>query len=176
MIWHAYKIIGTAPPRIEEDGSRTSHIEWQVQKDLIKLGAKTIVPGDWEWRKGARGKMQPAKSPALQGYVVAGFESVPWHALRLVTGVVGCVSFDGTPAIVTSADRMAIAAMERPLNKIKLTHPKFTPDQKVMIERGPHAEIPAVVKAWQAGKVVAIVDMLGKPSEVVVDDGSVRAA
>ena len=161
MIWHAYVTVGTAPTRIEEDGSRTSHIEWQVQKDLIRLGAKTIVPGEWEWRKGAKGKMVPAKRPALQGYVVAGFTDVPWQALRLVSGIAGCVSFDGSPAVVTAADRMAIAAMERPLVKIK---------------RGPFAEIPAVVEAWKAGKVIALVELFGKVFEVVVDGDSVEAA
>ncbi len=176
MIWHAYVTIGTAPTRIEEDGSRTSHIEWQVQKDLIRLGAKTIVPGEWEWRKGAKGKMVPTKRPALQGYVVAGFAGVPWQALRLVSGIAGCVSFDGTPALVTAADRMAIAAMERPLVKIKVPSGKFQAGDKVLIKRGPFAEIPAVVESWKAGKVIALVELFGKVSEVAVDSDSVEAA
>lgn len=176
MIWHAYVTIGTAPTRIEEDGSRTSHIEWQVQKDMIKLGAKTIVPGEWEWRKGAKGKMVPAKRPALQGYVVAGFDNVPWQALRLVSGLAGLISFDGTPAILSPQDRIAIAAMERPLNKLRVASAKFETGQKVFIKRGPFAEIPAVVNSWKAGKVIAIVELFGKLSEVVVDDDSVEAA
>lgn len=175
MIWHAYVVNGTAPPRKEADGSTTSHIEWQVQKALINLGAKTIVPGEWEWRKGAKGKMVPGKKPACQGYVIAGFDVVPWQALRLVPGLIGCVSFDGTPAILTAADCMAVAAMERPLNKVQCVE-KFSKDQRVRIKTGPHAELPGVVQAWKAGKVITLVEMFGKSFEVTVDESAVEAA
>lgn len=161
MIWHAYK---TAP-----------QAEFRVQEKLITLGARTVVPVQWHWRRVKNARPVPRRKPVITGYVFAGFKEVPWWALSIVDGLHGVVSFNGRPAIIPATAIPTIAAMEQPLRDMA-QGPKFRMEQKIKIKRGMFAELSAVVDGFERGKVIAIVEMFGKQARVPVAEEHIEAA
>lgn len=153
MIWHAYKTAAQA--------------EFRIQEKMIALGARTVVPAQWQWRRVKNARPVPRRRPVIPGYVFAGFNEVPWWALSVVDGLHGVVSFDGRPAIIPDKVIPSIAALEQPLRELS-QGPRFRMGQAIKIKRGAFAELAAVVDGFERGKVVAIVHMFGKSARVPV--------
>lgn len=161
MIWHAYKTAAQA--------------EFRIQEKMIALGARTVVPAQWQWRRVKNARPVPRRRPVMPGYVFAGFNEVPWWALSVVDGLHGVVSFNGRPAIIPAKAIPTIAAMEQPLQELS-QGPKFRMGQAIKIKRGMYAELSALVDGFERGKVIAIVEMFGKQARVPVAEDQVEAA
>jgi transcription antitermination factor NusG len=162
MIWHAYVV---APQQ-----------EFRVQEDMIKLGARTLVPAEWVWRRVRNGAKPAAlRRPVIPGYVFGAFVGgVPYQPLRLVRGLKGLVGFGGVPSVIPSPAIPGLQALERP--KDHQAPAKFRLGDAIRIKRGLHAELAAVVHGLQGGEVLAIVTLFGKSHSVRVNEREVEAA
>lgn len=83
--------------------------EFAAARDVERLGGDAFVPWEYVQRR-ARGKMgrpilRAHRAPMLPGYVFCQWRGeIPWHPLRLVEPIIGCLMRDSRPAMFPQSD------------------------------------------------------------------------
>jgi len=171
--------------------------EFKVRDELHRKGAWASVPV--EFRLSKRKNHRPQRRPVLPGYCFAIIDN--WSVLlqptirtvrqgaddfthepgapRPIDGLRArpIVMLDGKPAILTEDEIAAVLLLSRPLAAIKSTGTKLRPGDRIKIKVGAFAELSALIdKVSTKGKVVAVVELFGRPSPVVLDRNEYEAA
>ena len=175
----------------------TPGAEFKVRDELHRKGAWALVPV--EFRLSKRKDARPLKRPVLPGYVFAMIDD--WrilHTPNLRTVRFGDDDFrhevgtpqpmdglrarpiatiDGRPVVLTQKQVDALQVLSRPLAALRSPGKRLRPGDRIRIKVGAFAELSALVDNISTkGKAVAIVELFGRPTPVVLNRNEYEAA
>ena len=147
--------------------------EFRVRDQLHDLGLAAYVPIEFQTTWYPKGRSVTRRLPLIRGYVFAAVDD--WMPVRAIAEVTGALLLDGAPVTLTAAEMAAVEALSRPMQRA-IPSATWVRGDAVTIRRGAWAQLTGVVDRIERGKVVAVVEMFGKRSEVRLDPAVVEAA
>lgn len=157
FLWHVIKV---APQR-----------EFYVRDEMHDAGMPALVPVRFASRKV---RMEPGgikwvRKAVMPGYVVACFRGPEdWQAVRSIRGYHGVIYVDDKPYRISNDAIPAIAALSVPALALQRDR-SIKKGDEIKVKRGAFAELRGIIEDIKKGKVVAVVEMFGKPNRVVLD-------
>ena len=148
--------------------------EFKVRDDLHRRGIWALVPVEFRLGKGKDQRL--LKRPVLPGYCFAAIEN--WSILDRMDGLRSrpVMMLDGLPAALSQREVNALEVLSRPLAAIRAPR-KLRPGDRIKIKVGAFADLSACVdRITKQGKAVAIVELFGRPSPVVLNRNEYEAA
>lgn len=161
--------------------------EFRVRDDLHQLGLSALVPVEfklirkwvtvWVMRNGveiAEKQQRFLKQPVIRGYVFAGLDVCDWASVTAIREVKGALWIDGRPARLTGTQTAALELLSRPANRSNASG--WSPGDITRVRKGAWTEFEAVVQSIKKGKIVAIVNLFGRPNEVTLSPDQLEPA
>ncbi len=175
----------------------TPGAEFKVRDELHRKGTWALVPVEFKLSK--RKESRPLRRPVMPGYVFAKIDN--WTAilqpsirtvrvgdddfahepgaLRPMEGLRArpVATFEGRPVELTKEQVDALEILSRPASALKTPGKKLRPGDRIRIKVGAFAQLSALVDAIGAkGRAVAIVELFGRPTPVVLKRNEYEAA
>ena len=153
-----------------------SQSEFKVRDELTTAyDVPAMVPRTLALGRTKRGTKSIRRTALIKGYVFAEDVIPHWQRIRQVTGMISLWGDDDgrRPMILTQVEVDAMDA----LSKLEdAPRSKYTAGQNLRIKRGAYADLAALFKRLERGKVVIEFEMFGKAFEQRVDEAMVEAA
>lgn len=149
-------------------------MEFKIRDALTLGGTPAYVPVEFVLGKGKPATIR--KRPIAPGYVFAQIDD--WAILHSVDGLRSrpLLMVDGRIATISPGELASIIELSRPSSELKRPGQRLTPGQRIQIKRGNLIAINAIIdRITKRGKAVAVVEMLGKRHEIVVNEGMIVA-
>ena len=140
--------------------------EFHVRDELIWRCVPAFVPVEFTSTRYPSGREVDRVCPLMRGYVFAdaGASLELWPVIGATDGVVGAIWVDGRLAALSADEMRAVETLSKPLEREQ--QPIWARGDLIAIRRGAWAQLSATVDRIEGGRVVAIVTLFGKDSEV----------
>lgn len=152
--------------------------EFRAGLELERLGLATVIPYTIRHRrqlgKGNRPIMVAYRVPLLPSYAFIGGDSIPWYDIKSLRDVVGRVSFDGHPAIVSDADVDRVRRMAE--TERRDDRRALSVGDRVRVTDGPFRDLPALVEAIGMGSVRISVELFGRSTPATIRPDQIERA
>src|SRR5579875_425850 len=155
-----------------------SSAEGKAEANLRHQGFETFLPRFRKLRRHAR-RAESVLAPVFPRYLFVNFDidAQAWRCINGTFGVVSLVSFGLLPSVVPRQIVDAIRARCDDACVMELPEPAFKPGQRVLIERGPLADLIGLFERISGDRqVVLLVGLLGRALRVALPFATVRAA
>lgn len=149
--------------------------EFKVRDELHRKGVWALVPVEFRLSKGK--DKRAMKRPVLPGYCFAAIEN--WAVIDRMDGLRSrpTLMIEGRPAALTTGEVSALEVLSRPLAAIRSPGKRLRPGDRIKIKVGAFATLTALIdRISTKGKAVAIVELFGRPSPVVLSRNEYEAA
>lgn len=153
--------------------------ELHVSKHLSMLGLECYAPEFPRARATRPGSVRDRRHRwVFPGYVFFRATEGPcaWATVRWVPGVIRVLEHDGAPALLAHSiiERLRRRIAERSLRP---PGPRFTPGERVLIERGPLAQLDAIFdrELDAAARVRILIHFMGRELPVAIDPTHLRS-
>lgn len=153
----------------------TPGAEFKVRDELHRKGVWALVPVEFRLSKGRTARA--LKRPVLPGYCFAAIED--WRVIQRVDGLRSrpVMLMEGAPAALTQKQIDALQVLSRPLAALRSPGKRLRPGDRIRIKFGAFNELSALVDTISTkGKAVALVDIFGRPTPVVLNRNEYEAA
>ncbi len=161
MSWHILR----AAPRSE----------FKIRDELHWLGLSALVPVEFSVASFGKGREAIRKAPIVRGYVFADVSPRDWSSIAAIREVKGAMLINDRPATLHASEVEALELLSKPLHRPNSS--RLRPGDQVAIRRGAFASLRGVVdRIEKNGKVVAMVELFGKWSEVKLRPQDLEAA
>lgn len=148
--------------------------EFKARDELHRLDISALVPVEFTTQRYRGNRESYRKRPVIRGYVFASVGPEHMMALHDVPEIKGAVWLGGSPATLAGWEVSVLEALSQPYKQQRAN--RYAPGDPVRIKRGSFAEIGGIIDRIEKGRIVAVVEMFGKPCEVRLEVDQMEAA